>query len=103
MAHQILIHASTASGMTTVEALVKHPMDSGFVKDKAGKIIPPHYIEVIEFTHAGKVVLTGFWGPAVSKNPFIKFSFKGGKSGDPISVSWVDNKGENASVSSNIM
>ena len=103
MTHQILIHATTSNGVTTLEALVKHPMDSGFVKDKAGKIIPPHYIEVITFTHAGKIVLTGFWGPAVSKNPFIKFSFKGGKSGDPITIAWVDNKGETASVGSKIM
>ncbi|HQT85412.1 MULTISPECIES: thiosulfate oxidation carrier complex protein SoxZ [Acidiphilium] len=103
MAHQILVHAMSSGGSTTVEALIKHPMDSGFVKDKAGKIIPAHYIEVIEFTHKGKIVLTGYWGPAVSKNPFIKFSFKGGKSGDPIGISWVDNKGETAATSSNIM
>jgi sulfur-oxidizing protein SoxZ len=103
MAHQILVHATTAGGTTTVEALIKHPMDSGFVKDKAGNFIPGHYIEVIEFTHGEKVVLTGYWGPAVSKNPFIKFSFDGGKSGDPIGVSWVDNKGETATTSANIM
>lgn len=103
MAHQILVRAMTSDDTTTVEALVKHPMDSGFVKDKNGKLIPPHYIEVIDFTHKGKLVLRGFWGPAVSKNPFIKFSFKGGKSGDPIGVAWIDNKGETASTSANIM
>lgn len=103
MAHQILVRAQAAGGSTTVEALVKHPMDSGFVKDAAGKLIPPHYIEVIEFTHNGKVVLTGFWGPAVSQNPFIKFAFKGGKSGDAIGVSWVDNKGETANTTAKIM
>lgn len=103
MAHQILVHATTSGDTTTVEALIKHPMDSGFVKDAQGKLIPPHYIEVIEFSCNGKVVLTGFWGPAVSKNPFIKFSFKGGKSGDTIGVSWVDNKGEKASTAAKIM
>ncbi|MDA8051676.1 MAG: thiosulfate oxidation carrier complex protein SoxZ [Rhodospirillales bacterium] len=102
MAHQILIRAKVAAGSTTVEALVQHPMDSGFIKDKSGKLIPPHYIEVIEFTHNGRIVLTGFWGPAVSKNPFIKFSFKGGKSGDAIGVSWVDNHGETASATARI-
>ena len=34
-----------------------------------------------------------FWGPAVSKDPYIKFSFKGGKKGDDLKISWVDNKG----------
>jgi sulfur-oxidizing protein SoxZ len=103
MAHQILVHAMTSGDTTTVQALIKHPMDSGFVKDAQGKLIPPHYIEVIEFSCNGKVVLTGLWGPAVSQNPFIKFSFKGGKSGDTIGVSWVDNKGEKASTAAKIM
>jgi len=96
MANQILARATVSGGVTTVQALVKHPMDSGFVKDKAGKIIPPHYIEVIEFALNGKVVLTGFWGPAVSRNPYSKFMFKGGKSGDTISIAWVDNLGKKA-------
>lgn len=102
MAHTILIRAMVNGGVTTVESLVKHPMDSGFVKDSSGKLIPPHYIEVIEFAHNGGVVLTGYWGPAISKNPFSKFSFKGGKSGDTISVSWADNEGEHASTSAKI-
>jgi sulfur-oxidizing protein SoxZ len=34
------------------------------------------------------------WGPSVSKNPFVQFSFKGGKSGDEIAVTWIDNKGD---------
>ncbi|MGH7067750.1 MAG: thiosulfate oxidation carrier complex protein SoxZ [Acetobacteraceae bacterium] len=102
MAHTILIHAIASGGTTTVESLVKHPMDSGFVKDSSGKLIPPHYIEVIEFAHNGKVILTGLWGPAISENPFSKFSFKGGKSGDMISISWVDNEGEHASASAKI-
>lgn len=103
MAHQILIHASAANGATTFEALIRHPMDSGFEKDKAGKLIPAHYIEVIEFTHKGRLVLRGFWGPAVSKNPFVKFSFEGGAKGDPVGVSWVDSKGESASATGTIV
>ncbi len=103
MTHQILVHATTSGGITIVEALVKHPMDSGFLADKNNKPIPAHYIKVIEFTHNGRVVLTGFWGAAVAKNPFIKFTFEGGATGDHIGVGWIDNKGETATVSSNIM
>ena len=71
---------------------------SGFVKDSKGNLIPPHYIEVIEFEHAGKAVFRAFWGPAVSKDPYIKFSFKGGKKGDDLTISWVDNKGQSDSL-----
>jgi len=28
------------------------------------------------------------------ENPYLQFKFKGGKKGDKLSVTWVDNKGE---------
>jgi sulfur-oxidizing protein SoxZ len=39
-------------------------------------------------------VLSAQWGPAISKNPFMHFRFKGGKPGDKITITWVDNKGD---------
>ncbi|MGH8831922.1 MAG: thiosulfate oxidation carrier complex protein SoxZ [Polaromonas sp.] len=33
----------------------------------------------------------------MSKNPFVQFSFKGGKAGDKIVVSWTDNHGDKRS------
>ena len=95
---------AVASGDTTlVQSLIQHPMDSGFIKNKkTGKLIPPHHIEVLEFQHGGKTVFTALWGPAVSKNPYVKFAFKGGKKGDDIKVSWVDNKGQSDSLTAKI-
>ena len=71
---------------------------SGFVKDAKGELIPAHHIEVVEFEYDGKKVFTALWGPAVSKDPYLKFSFKGGKKGDDLKVSWVDNKGASDSL-----
>jgi sulfur-oxidizing protein SoxZ len=102
MAGSILVRASSDGTITTVQSLIHHPMDSGFIKDAAGALIPPHYIEVVQFAHAGTVVMTAFWGPAVSKDPFMKFSFAGGKSGDPLTVSWVDNLGNKDALSTSI-
>jgi len=42
----------------------------------------------------GRTVLTAEWGPAVSKNPYLQFKFQGGKKGDEVVVTWLDNKGE---------
>jgi sulfur-oxidizing protein SoxZ len=39
-------------------------------------------------------VLAAQWGPAVSKNPYLQFSFVGGKPGDRVAVTWIDNRGE---------
>ena len=50
------------------------------------------------FICATVIVFTAFWGPAVSKDPYVKFSFKGAKKGDDLKVSWVDNKGTTDSL-----
>ena len=80
MASTIRIRAVASGGTTEVQSLIQHPMDSGFVKDFKGELIPAHHIEVVQFEHDGKVVFTA-WGPAVSKDPYVKFKFKGGKKG----------------------
>jgi sulfur-oxidizing protein SoxZ len=98
MASSIRVRATASGDTTEVQSLIRHPMDSGFVKDKEGKLIPPHHIEVLEFEHGGKAVFTAFWGPAVSKDPYVKFSFKGAKKGDDLKVSWVDNEGQSDSL-----
>ena len=98
MASTIRIRAIAGGDKTEVQALVQHPMDSGFVKDSSGNLIPPHHIEVLVFEHAGKQVFTALWGPAVSKDPYVKFSFKGAQKGDDLNVSWVDNEGQSDSL-----
>ncbi len=102
MASTIRVRAVANGDTTEVQSLIQHPMDSGFVKDAKGELIPPHHIEVVEFEHDGKKVFTALWGPAVSKDPYVKFSFKGGKKGDDLKVSWVDNKGASDSLTAKI-
>jgi sulfur-oxidizing protein SoxZ len=93
MASTIRVRAVAGAETTEVQSLIQHPMDSGFIKDANGQLIPPHHIEVVAFEHGGKTVFTALWGPAVSKDPYLKFSFKGANKGDELKVSWVDNKG----------
>ena len=84
-----------SDGVTTVKALVKHPMETGLRKDKkSGKLIPAHFIQEVTCEHNGNTVMTALWGPAVSKNPYLSFKFSGAKAGDTLKISWVDNKGE---------
>ena len=39
-------------------------------------------------------MLSAQLGPAVSQNPVLNFSFKGGAKGDKVIVTWTDNKGD---------
>ena len=94
MSDPMRIRAQAQGDKTTVRVLVSHEMESGQRKDAAGKTVPAWFIQNISATHNGKPVMSAQWGPAVSKNPFMQFSFMGGKAGDKVAVSWVDNKGD---------
>ena len=99
----IKIRAKLSDGVTTVKALIQHPMETGQRKDKkTGKLIPAHFIQEVTCEHSGTNVMTALWGPAVSKNPYLSFKFKGAKVGDSLKLSWVDNKGENDSTETQV-
>ncbi len=93
MASTIRVRATSKDDITEVQALIQHPMDSGFVKDSKGELIPAHFIQKLTFEHDGKPVFAADWGGGISKDPYVKFAFKGAKKGDEIKVTWSDNKG----------
>ena len=99
MAGTIKARAQIEGGTTVVKALISHPMETGQRKDKkTGKLIPAHFIQELNVDHNGKNVLNAAWGPAISKNPYLFFKFKGAKAGDKIKISWSDNMGEHDSA-----
>ena len=98
----IKMRASLSGDETTVKALITHPMETGLRKGKDGKPIPAHHITEVTCEHGGKVVMVAQWGPAVSKNPYLAFKFKGAKAGDAVKLSWVDNKGESDSTEAQV-
>jgi sulfur-oxidizing protein SoxZ len=94
MSDPMRIRAQAAGDKVTVRVLVSHEMETGMRKDATGKTVPALYIQTISAVHNGKTVLSANWGPSVSKNPFIQFTFTGGKAGDKIAVTWTDNTGD---------
>lgn len=95
MADPMRIRAKAANGTVVVKVLMKHDMETGQRKNTAtGKNIPAHFIQNVSATWNGKVVLSAQWGTAIAKNPFMQFSFKGGKAGEKVQITWTDNKGD---------
>ena len=94
MSDPMRIRAQAAGDKVTVRVLISHEMETGMRRAADGNLVPAHYIQTVSATHNGKTVMSAQWGPAVSKNPFIQFVFKGGKAGDKIAVTWIDNKGD---------
>ena len=99
----IKMKAKASNGETTVKVLIKHPMETGRRKDKkTEELIPIHYIKEVTCSYQGEQVLTTEWGPTISKNPFISFSFTGGAAGEKVELSWEDNKGNSETASATI-
>ncbi len=88
------IRAQAQGDKTTVRVLVSHEMESGQRKDAAGNVVPAWFIQNISASWNGRTVMSAQWGTAVSKNPFVQFSFKGGNAGEKVTVSWIDSRGD---------
>ena len=91
MADPMRIRANLVGDSTEVKVLMSHEMETGQRKDAQGKTIPAWFIQEVNATWNGKTVLAAQWGPAVAKNPFVSFKFKGGAKGDKVKITWTDN------------
>ncbi|MGH8501252.1 MAG: thiosulfate oxidation carrier complex protein SoxZ [Gammaproteobacteria bacterium] len=94
MSETIRILAEVDGDITTFKTLIRHPMETGQRSNETtGERIPAHFIRKVTVEHRGRVVMTALWGTGISENPYLSFKFKGAKLGDPVRLSWVDNKG----------
>jgi sulfur-oxidizing protein SoxZ len=95
----IKMRAKLQDGVTTIKAVMPHPMESGLRKDKkTGEPIPAQYIQKITCEYQGKAVLSAYTGPGMSADPYLSFSFAGGAKGDKVTLSWADNLGNSNSA-----
>lgn len=103
MTKPINIRAYEKDGMVTVKTIIRHPMETGFRKNKkTGKKYPAHFIQEVIVQSDNKTVMQAFWGAAISRDPYLYFRFKG-KSGDPLTLSWIDNKGRSGTETTRIV
>jgi len=91
----IEIRAKHNSGTTTVNTLITHPMESGRrVSTTTGNTIPPHFIQKVTCKYEEVTLLIAQWGIDMPANPYLSFSFEGGKKGGLVTLKWVDNRGD---------
>ena len=94
MSDPMRIRAQVQGSGALVRVLMSHEMETGLRKDANGKPVPAWHITEVSAALNGKLVLSAQWGTAIAKNPFTQFTVKGAKSGDRITISWVDNRGD---------
>ena len=91
MASTIRLKSKTRNNITTVRAIIRHPMETGFrIDDETGDRVPQHYIKKILVKHNTKIIFSCDWSRAVSKNPYLSFMFKNSNIGDKIEITWFD-------------
>ena len=96
MANAIKVRSKLDGDVALVRLLISHPMETGLRKDPEGQLVPAHFIELLTITYKDRIVLSAQWGPAVSRNPYLAFRFKGAQKGEKLKISWKDNMGESA-------
>ncbi len=85
------IKAKSKNGITTVKVMFKHPMLSYDEAKKKGK--EANFITYVVANVEDKKVFEVSTSQFLSKNPYMKFAFKGDFKGKEIVISWVDLKG----------
>ena len=103
MATTIRLKTKTNDGVTTVRAIIRHPMETGFrIDSETSELVPAHYINEVIVKHNGNVVMSCDWSRAVSKNPYLSFMFKGADAGDKLELTWRDNENNSDSIETRI-
>jgi len=86
------IKAKVKHGITTVKAMAKHPMLSYDEAKKKHK--KANFITYMKAEHNGEIVYEVSTSQFLSKNPYIKFKFKGGAKGEKVIITWTDLSGK---------
>ncbi|MEZ5628747.1 MAG: thiosulfate oxidation carrier complex protein SoxZ [Rhodocyclaceae bacterium] len=99
MTEPVRIRATASEGVTQVRLMATHPMENGRRRLPDGSLVAAHHITDLTVLHNTRVVLQARFGPSVSRDPYLVFSFAGGAPGETVSVSWRDNRGAQRSDS----
>jgi thiosulfate oxidation carrier complex protein SoxZ len=75
-----------------VNAIVVHPMDTGFFRTAEGQPIPAFFIKDVVVTYGDEPVARFEWTSGVSKDPIVSFTLKADKEA-PLTMIWTDSKG----------
>jgi sulfur-oxidizing protein SoxZ len=87
--------------LIVVNAIISHPMDTGFFRTAEGQPIPAYFIKDVLVTYGDREVARFQWTSGVSRDPIISFTLRADREA-PISMVWTDNKGGVFKQSANI-
>ena len=87
--------------LITINAIVSHPMDTGFFRTAQGDPIPAYFIKDVVVNYGSQEVARFEWTSGISRDPVVSFTLKVDTEA-PLTMIWSDNKGATFKQSVNI-
>ena len=86
-----------AGDVVKVRLLVQHPMDTGYLQDLLGKLVPRNVIQSLTCTWGQHEVFRVEPSSGISANPLFEF-FVRAEQTDEMHVEWTDDRGVKGSL-----
>lgn len=91
---RIAVPAQAAAGeVIELKAMIRHPMETGYRRDRYGEQIPRDILKRFECVYDGEVVFAAEFFPAVAADPFLTFYTTATKTGT-LEFRWINQQGE---------
>jgi len=81
-----------AGDVVKIRVLIQHPMDTGYLQDFTGKLVPRNVIRMLTCTLGGQEVFRVEPSSGISANPFFEFYVRATATAE-FKMNWVDDKG----------
>lgn len=86
-----------AGDVVKVRLLVQHPMDTGYLQDLLGKLVPRNVIRSLTCTWGQQEVLRVEPSSGISANPLFEFFVRAEETSE-MHVAWTDDRGVKGSL-----
>ena len=87
-----------AGDVVKIRVLIQHPMDTGYLQDFTGKLVPRNVIRMLTCTLGGQEVFRVEPSSGISANPFFEFYVSATATAE-FKMNWVDDKGARGEMS----
>lgn len=81
-----------AGDVVKIRLLVQHPMDTGYLQDLLGKVVPRNVIQQLSCKLGGQMVFRVEPSSGISANPLFEFFVRATETAE-VHVQWVDDRG----------
>ena len=75
-----------------VRLLIQHPMETGYLQDLTGKVVPRNIIQLLSCHLGNQEVFRIEPSSGISANPFFEFFVRATMTAE-LKVQWIDDKG----------